>query len=148
DQPIASSRVEDLVEDLEQLRVALAVERVRAQRRDRFREDPFDNARRVADNERAQPCAPDDDELGDLDQHHHVPAMHGVAGQDAAKDDDESQYDEHGSTCYRSRSRIVVHAPAAKYRPDRTWTGVRAGARAKGPVRSGGPGSREVRTGS
>ena len=49
---------------------------------------PLDDAHRIADEERAERGATDDDEFGPLDQHADVAVIHGVSEQNASEDDD------------------------------------------------------------
>jgi hypothetical protein len=97
-QPVATRGVEDLVKDLQQLRVRRAVEGVRLEERYGLPEDLLDHRRLVTDHDRAQPRPSDDDELGDLEQDDHIAAVHGVPDDDTAKDDDQPDDNGHGTT--------------------------------------------------
>ncbi len=51
------------------------------------RENPFDQRGRVSHHQRAEPGTANDDEFGDLQQHGKVAMMHGIAAEDASKND-------------------------------------------------------------
>ncbi len=90
DESVLARRLEDFVQDLQQLAVGRLVERVRLEQRDGCGNRRLDDARRIGHDERAEARPTDDDEFGGLPQHAHLAVVHGVSGDDAAEDDGET----------------------------------------------------------
>jgi hypothetical protein len=78
---------------LQQLGVSLLVIWIRFEQPDHLLHARRYHAHRVADQERTDRRATNNDEFGPLHQHDDVPVMHRVSEQDAAENDDDS-YDE------------------------------------------------------
>ena len=95
DQSVLAGLLKNIVEDLQQLGVSLLVVWISFEQPDHLLHARRHNAHRVADQKRTDRRATNNDEFGPLHQHANVPMMHRVSEQDAAKNDDDSDDDEH-----------------------------------------------------